>query len=80
MSPSNVQNMYRKLKIYCTKQKIQIAEIKQVNMIKIYGYFKKEKKSAENLLSAYSEVIDTKIVVDPKAVYSLLNTVLYISD
>lgn len=79
MSPSNVKNMYRKLKIYCTKQKTQIAEIKQVNMIEIYGYSQKENKSAENL-SAYSVVIDTKIVVDTKAVYSLLNIVLYISD
>lgn len=48
-------------------------------MIEIYGYSQKEKKSAKNL-SAYSVVIDTKIVVDTKAVYSLLNIVLYISD
>lgn len=57
-----------------------MVETEQINKIKIYGYSQKEKKSAENLLSAYSVVNATKIVVDTKAVYSLLNIVFYISD
>lgn len=57
-----------------------MVEIEQINKIKIYGYSQKEKKSAKNLLSAYLVVNATKIVVDTKAVYSLLNIVFYIND
>lgn len=57
-----------------------MVETEQINKIKIYGCSQKEKKSAENLLSAYSIVNATKIVVDTKAVYSLLNIVFYIFD